>query len=151
MSAISSCGMEGQRVSHYRILQQLGSGGMGEVYAAEDERLRRRVAIKFISRQVIADDEMRLRFEREAQTASALNHPNICTIFEINDHEDRPYLVMELLEGRDLQQICMAGPVEVPMLLKWAIQIADALEGAHEQGIVHRDLKPANIFITKRG
>jgi eukaryotic-like serine/threonine-protein kinase len=143
--------MVGQQVSHYRILRQLGSGGMGEVYAAADERLRRTVAIKFINRQVIADEEMRLRFEREAQTASALNHPNICTIFEINDHEDQPFLVMELLEGRDLQQICMSGAVEIANVIKWGIQIADALEGAHEQGIVHRDLKPANIFITKRG
>ena len=124
---------------------------MGEVYAAEDERLRRRVAIKFISRQLVASDELRERFEREAQTASALNHPNICTIFEINDHEDQPYLVMELLEGRDLQQVCEAGPVDIATVIKWGIQIADALEGAHAQRIVHRDLKPANIFITKRG
>ncbi len=143
--------MVGQQVSHYRILRQLGSGGMGEVYAAEDERLRRRVAIKFISRQVMVNDEMRERFEREAQTASALNHPNICTIFEINDHEDQPFLVMELLDGRDLQQVCEAGPVEIANVLRWGIQIADALEGAHAQGIVHRDLKPANIFITQRG
>ena len=124
---------------------------MGEVYAAEDERLRRRVAIKFINRQVVADDEMRERFEREAQTASALNHPNICTIFEINDHEDRPFLVMELLDGRDLQQVCHSGPIDILTLIRWGIQIADALDGAHAQGIVHRDLKPANIFITKRG
>src|SRR5262249_30639795 len=125
--------MVGQQVSHYRILRQLGSGGMGEVYAAEDERLRRRVAIKFISRQAIVNDEMRERFEREAQTASALNHPNICTIFEINDHEDQPFLVMELLDGRDLQQVCEAGPVELANVLRWGVQIADALEGAHTQ------------------
>src|SRR5689334_25304841 len=110
--------MVGQQVSHYRILRQLGSGGMGEVYAAEDERLRRTVAIKFINRQVVAGEEMRLRFEREAQTASALNHPNICTIFEINDHEDQPFLVMELLEGRDLQQICVLGAVEIANVIK---------------------------------
>ena len=132
-------------------LASTGLGGMGEVYAAEDERLRRRVAIKFISRQLVASEELRERFEREAQTASALNHPNICTIFEINDHEDQPYLVMELLEGRDLQQVCEAGPADVGTVIKWGLQIADALEGAHAQGIVHRDLKPANIFITKRG
>ena len=143
--------MEGQQVSHYRILRQLGSGGMGEVYVAEDERLRRRVAIKFISRQLVASEELRERFEREAQTASALNHPNICTIFEINDHEDQPYLVMELLEGRDLQQVCESDPIDLATVIRWGIQIADALEGAHAQGIVHRDLKPANIFITKRG
>jgi serine/threonine protein kinase/tetratricopeptide (TPR) repeat protein len=142
--------MEGLRISHYRILRHLGSGGMGEVYAAEDERLRREVAIKFIPREKAADEPTRRRFEREAQAASALNHPNICTIFEISEHEGQLFLVMELLEGRDLRGVCGAGGTETPKLLKWGIEIADALAAAHSRGIVHRDIKPANIFITAR-
>jgi TolB-like protein/tetratricopeptide (TPR) repeat protein len=143
--------MEGLRISHYRILRRLGSGGMGEVYAAEDERLRRDVAIKFISLGKAADENARRRFEREAQAASALNHPNICTIFEVSEHEGQPFLVMELLDGQDLRQICAAGPVEISSLLKWGIEITDALAGAHARGIVHRDIKPANVFVTSRG
>ena len=143
--------MEGLRISHYRILRRLGSGGMGEVYAAEDERLRRDVAIKFISLGKAADENARRRFEREAQAASALNHPNICTIFEVSEHEGRPFLVMELLDGQDLRQACAVGPVEISSLLKWGIEIADALAGAHARGIVHRDIKPGNVFITLRG
>jgi eukaryotic-like serine/threonine-protein kinase len=143
--------MEGVRISHYHILRRLGSGGMGEVYAAEDERLRRDVAIKFISHGKAADENARRRFEREAQAASALNHPNICTIFEVSEHEGRPFLVMELLDGQDLRQICAAGPVEISSLLKWGIEITDALAGAHARGIVHRDIKPANVFVASRG
>ena len=143
--------MEGLRVSHYRLLRRLGSGGMGEVYAAEDERLRRQVAIKFISRERAVDEPARRRFEREAQAASALNHPNICTIHEVNEHEGQPFLVMELLEGHDLRQVCAAGTVEISKLLKWGIEIADALASAHARGIVHRDINPANVFITSRG
>jgi len=143
--------MEGLRISHYRILRRLGSGGMGEVYAAEDERLRRDVAIKFISAGKAADENSRRRFEREAQAASALNHPNICTIFEVSEHEGRPFLVMELLDGQDLRQVCAVGPVEISSLLKWGIEIADALAGAHARGIVHRDIKPGNVFVTLRG
>ncbi len=143
--------MEGLRISHYRILRRLGSGGMGEVYAAEDERLRRNVAIKFISLGKAADENARRRFEREAQAASALNHPNICTIFEVSEHEGQPFLVMELLDGRDLGQICAAGPVEISSLLKWGTEITDALTGAHTRGIVHRDIKPGNVFVTLRG
>jgi serine/threonine protein kinase len=143
--------MEGLRISHYRILRRLGSGGMGEVYAAEDERLRRDVAIKFISPGKAADEHARRRFEREAQAAAALNHPNICTIFEVNEHEGQPFLVMELLDGRDLRQICAAGPVEISSLLKWSVEITDALAAAHARGIVHRDIKPGNVFITSRG
>jgi eukaryotic-like serine/threonine-protein kinase len=143
--------MEGRRISHYRILRRLGSGGMGEVYAAEDERLRREVAIKFISLRKATDENARRRFEREAQAASALNHPNICTIFEVSEHEGRPFLVMELLDGQDLRQICAAGPVEISSLLKWGTEITDALAGAHARGIVHRDIKPANVFVTLRG
>ncbi len=146
-----SRGMEGLRISHYRILRRLGSGGMGEVYAAEDERLRRDVAIKFISLGKAANENARRRFEREAQAASALNHPNICTIFEVSEHEGQPFLVMELLDGQDLRQVCAAGPVEISSLLKWGIEIADALAGAHARGIVHRDIKPGNVFVTLRG
>jgi len=123
---------------------------MGEVYVAEDENLRRKVAIKFI-RNGTADTTSRLRFEREAQAASALSHPNICTIFEVDEHNRQPFLVMELLDGSDLRQICPAAGLEMSKLLKWAIQIADALSTAHSHGIIHRDIKPANIFITKRG
>ncbi len=143
--------MEGLRVSHYRLLRRLGSGGMGEVYAAEDERLRRQVAIKFISRERAVDEPARRRFELEAQAASALNHPNICTIHEVNEHEGQPFLVMELLEGQDLRQVCTAGTVAISKLLKWGIEMADALASAHARGIVHRDIKPANVFITSRG
>ncbi len=143
--------MEGLRISHYRILRRLGSGGMGEVYAAEDERLRRDVAIKFISLGKAADENARRRFEREAQAASALNHPNICTIFEVSEHEGQPFLVMELLDGQDLRQVCAAGPVEISSLVKWGIEITDALAGAHARGIVHRDIKPGNLFVTSRG
>jgi len=143
--------MEGPRISHYRILRRLGSGGMGEVYAAEDERLRRDVAIKFISHGMAADEKVRHRFEREAHAASTLNHPNICTIFEVGEHEGQPFLVMELLEGQDLRQVCAAGPVEISSLLKWGVEITDALAGAHARGIVHRDIKPGNVFITSRG
>jgi len=143
--------MEGLRISHYRILRRLGSGGMGEVYAAEDELLRRGVAIKFISHGKAADEKARHRFQREAQAASALNHPNICTIFEVNEYEGQPFLVMELLDGQDLRQVCAAGPVEISSLLKWGIEITDALAGAHARGIVHRDIKPSNVFVTLRG
>jgi len=102
--------MEGLRISHYRVLRRLGSGGMGEVYAAEDERLRREVAIKFISHDRAANESVRQRFEREARAASALNHPNICTIFAVGEYEGQPFLVMELLDGQDLRQVCAAGP-----------------------------------------
>jgi serine/threonine protein kinase len=143
--------VEGLRISHYRILRRLGSGGMGEVYAAVDERLRRDVAIKFISLGKASDENARRRFEREAQAASALNHPNICTIFDVSEHEGQPFLVMELLDGQDLRQICAAGPVEISSLLKWGTEITDALAGAHGRGIVHRDIKPGNVYVTLRG
>jgi len=143
--------LEGSQVSHYRILRHLSSGGMGEVYVGEDAQLRRKVAIKFIRAADAADEPTRRRFEREAQAASALNHPNICTIFEIDEHDGCPFLVMELLEGADLRQFCTPGGMELSQLLKWGIQVADALVAAHAQGIIHRDIKPANIFITTRG
>src|SRR6516225_1471689 len=143
--------MEGLRISHYRVLRRLGSGGMGEVYAAEDERLRREVAIKFISHDRAANESVRQRFEREARAASALNHPNICTIFAVGEYEGQPFLVMELLDGQDLRQVCAAGPAEISSLLKWSVEITDALAAAHARGIVHRDIKPGNLFITSRG
>ena len=142
---------EGSQVSHYRILRHLSSGGMGDVYVGEDEQLRRKVAIKFIRAADAADVPTRRRFEREAQAASALNHPNICTIFEIAEHDGHPFLVMELLEGSDLRQFCRPGGMEISQLFKWSIQVADALAAAHANGIIHRDIKPANIFITTRG
>jgi serine/threonine protein kinase len=143
--------MEGRRISRYRILRRLGSGGMGDVYAAQDERLRRKVAIKFIRSGAPVSEDARRRFEREAQAACTLNHPNICTIFEINDYQGQPFLVMELLEGQDLRRMCAAGPIEISTLVKLGIEIADALEAAHGRGITHRDIKPANIFVTERG
>jgi serine/threonine protein kinase len=142
---------EGSQVSHYRILRHLSSGGMGDVYVGEDQQLRRKVAIKFIRAADAADMPTRRRFEREAQAASALNHPHICTIFEIDEHKGHPFLVMELLEGSDLRQYCRPGGMEISQLLKWSIQVADALAAAHTHGIIHRDIKPANIFITTRG
>src|SRR5215813_1866721 len=142
---------EGSQVSHYRILRHLSSGGMGEIYVAEDQQLLRKVAIKFIRADDAGHLPTRRRFEREAQAASALNHPHICTIFEIDEHEGHPFLVMELLDGHDLRQFCRRGGIEISQLLQWAMQIADALDAAHAQGIIHRDIKPANIFITSRG
>jgi len=142
---------EGSQVSHYKILRHLSSGGMGDVYVAEDQQLLRKVAIKFIRAVTAPDIPARRRFEREAQAASALNHPHICTIFEIDEHDGHPFLVMELLDGNDLRQFCGPGGMEISQLIKWAIQIADALAAAHSQGIIHRDIKPANIFITSRG
>jgi len=143
--------VEGLRISHYRILRRLGSGGMGEVYAAADERLRRQVAIKFISPENATDRQAQRRFELEARAASALNHPNICTIFEIDDYQKAPFIVMELLDGNNLSRICSSGPLGLSELLKWGVEIADALTAAHARGIVHRDIKLANIFITSRG
>src|SRR3954463_8314970 len=151
MSLFPGTILEGQSISHYRILRRLGSGGMGVVYEAEDVNLGRHVALKFLSKEFQNEPQALERFQREARAASALNHRNICTIYEIGNDNGEQFMSMELLEGKSLDQQIGGQPIKVATLVKYGIQIADALDAANSRGIVHRDIKPANIFVTDKG
>ncbi len=141
--------MIGTTISHYKITEKLGEGGMGVVYKAEDTKLRRDIAIKFLAPHLVRDEEGRKRFEREAMAAAALDHPNVCTVYEIDEADERTFIVMAFLEGRTLSKRIADGPLKLPETLSIAIQMAEGLEAAHEKGVVHRDIKPDNVMLMK--